>query len=86
MSRRVTLLVGLCVAIGLVAACSDSKGAKRALEAQGYTHVETTGHSFFGCDDTDTFSTGFHAQGANGMAVSGSVCRKWLHGSVVRVE
>lgn len=85
MSRRI-LMVGIAMAAGLIAGCSDSDGAKRVLEGEGYTEVVPTGHSFFGCDDDAVYSTGFHALDTKGRPVTGAVCRGWFHGSIVRVN
>ena len=54
--------------------CTDEEGARRALEAVGYTHIQITGYSFFTCSKDDFQHTGFTARGVNGAPVSGAVC------------
>lgn len=54
--------------------CTDSSGAKRILEAQGFTNIETTGYALTGCSDDDQYQTGFKAKGATGKTVEGVVC------------
>lgn len=51
MKRIVTLLV-IVLCVGL-SACTDAPKATNLLESQGYTRVETTGYSLFGCNDND---------------------------------
>jgi len=64
--------------------CSSSSEARRVLEANGYTSIETTGHKFFACSEDDVFSTGFEATSPNGTRVSGAVCSGWLKGATIR--
>lgn len=66
--------------------CSDSDGAKRAVESMGYTNVKTHGWALFGCADDDAFKTKFTATGQNGKPVSGVVCGGFLKGSTVRTD
>jgi hypothetical protein len=74
------------VALGL-AACSDPAGAERALKQQGYVAIETTGYSWTGCGEGDTYATGFNARTSAGYQVEGVVCSGWSwfsKGSTIR--
>jgi hypothetical protein len=51
----------------------DPEGTVNTLENQGYTAVQTTGYSWFGCGK-DIYSTGFDAVSPSGAHVSGQVC------------
>lgn len=66
------LLIAL-LALSLTA-CSNGNDAQKALEAQGFTDIETTGYSAFACSDDDFFSTGFVATNPQGKRVKGTVC------------
>jgi hypothetical protein len=70
----------------LVAGCSDSTTAERALDAAGYTNVKTTGYKFFSCGKDDAFSTGFIAKGPTGKNVTGAVCSGWFKSSTIRLD
>lgn len=70
----------------LISGCSDSTGAKRALEQSGYSDIQTTGYSFFGCDKNDAYHTGFIAKGPTGKPVEGVVCSGVFKGSTVRLD
>lgn len=67
-----------------LAACTDAPGAEKALQAAGYRDVRLTGYQMFGCDEKDTFRTGFTAIGPTGVRVNGAVCSGWLKGSTIR--
>jgi len=73
----IMLMILLFVLLHLIA-CSDSSGTKRILEQQGYTNVETTGYSFFGCDKSDHVRTRFIAASPNGKTIEGTVCNGFL--------
>lgn len=64
----------LIVAAMLLVGCTDAENATRLLKAQGYTDIEITGYSAFGCSEDDTLHTGFRAKGVNGQVVVGTVC------------
>lgn len=64
------MIVGLLVLAG----CSDSDTAIKALKGAGYTDIRTTGYSWFACGEGDSFSTGFVAKGPTGVKVEGAVC------------
>lgn len=72
------------VALGFLAACDDPNTAKRTLSQMGYTDIEITGYSLFGCGKDDDFHTGFAATSPNGLRVTGVVCSGWLKGATVR--
>jgi hypothetical protein len=76
------LFVAIAVA-GLVG-CYSNSDARKALEAQGFTQIETHGHSFTGCGDDDTFATKFDAVSPSGQAVSGVVCSGVFKRATVR--
>ena len=72
----------------LLAACSDSSGAVKALDGAGYTEIETLGWSpWGGCSDDDFYVTKFRAKGPTGKNVSGVVCSGfWFKGSTIRTQ
>lgn len=82
------VLAGL-VAI-LLSGCTDEDGARRALTAQGFHDIRTTGYRFFGCDSgkgsDDYWHTGFEAVGPTGVHVTGIVCSGILKGQTVRFD
>lgn len=77
------LAIGLLLTLG---ACSDAPTAVRAVENSGMTEARTTGYRFFGCDEKDTFHTGFVARNTKGQEVTGVVCSGWLKGATVRFD
>ena len=79
------IVMGVAVMLGL-SACSDGPAATKALQGAGYTDIHTTGYAFFGCDEKDTFHTGFIAKGPTGQHVEGVVCSGWLKGATIRTE
>lgn len=79
------MILVLALAIGLTG-CSSDNDARRALEGAGYTNIQTTGYSFFGCGKEDSFRTGFTAVGPSGVAVSGVVCSGWFKGATIRTD
>jgi len=68
----------------ILSACSDADGARQTLEQMGYTNIQVTGYSLFGCDERDTFRTAFTAISPNGTPVDGVVCSGWFKGNTVR--
>jgi chloramphenicol 3-O-phosphotransferase len=70
----------------LLAGCTSSDEAIRALSAAGYTNIQITGYQFLGCDEKDTFHTGFVARGANGQAIEGVVCSGIFKGATIRTD
>lgn len=73
--KRILLLAVLALSL---TACSNSNDAVKALEAQGFTDIQTTGHSFFACSKDDFYSTGFVATNPQGKRVKGTVCSGFL--------
>ena len=65
---------------------SDFEKGSKILESQGYSNVQNTGHSYFCCDEKDTYSTGFTAVGKDGTIVKGCFCSNLLKGITVRYE
>jgi hypothetical protein len=68
---------GILIIMGFVAlgvGCTDEKGARKALEAQGFTEVQTDGWAGpFVCGD-DWNATDFVAKNAEGKTVTGTAC------------
>jgi uncharacterized protein YcfL len=58
----------------LLAGCYSSNDARKALEAQGFTDIEVTGHAWFACSKSDTYATSFNAKNPQGKRVSGAAC------------
>lgn len=81
------LFAGCLAAIACsLAACDDPKTARHALEAMGFTHIETHGYAMFGCSKSDDFATKFVAVNPQGRTVTGVVCSGWLKGATVRFD
>ena len=78
MSRWVVLIALLATG------CTDADGARRSLQEQGYTQVQTEGYSWFGCGKGDTFATRFSAKSVAGLQVKGVVCSDWFKGTTIR--
>ncbi len=72
--------------IFLLAGCTQPEKATRALEAAGYTQIDITGYNFFGCDEKDSFHTGFTAKGSTGAPIEGVVCGGFFKGATIRVD
>lgn len=62
----------------LLAACSNSNDAIKALDSMGFTEIKTTGYSWFSCSDSDFYSTGFIAINNHGKEVRGAVCSGFM--------
>lgn len=78
------IAVVLCAAV--LAACSSADEATRTLQGAGYKDIRITGYAFFGCDENDTFHTGFEATGPSGQRVSGVVCSGVMKGATIRTN
>jgi hypothetical protein len=66
-------------------ACTDEKGARKALEGQGFTDIEFHGHAFERCGKGDDTCTEFTAIGPTGVRVRGAVgCGYACKGCTVR--
>lgn len=76
----------LVISLLLLSACTQPDKSTRALEGAGYTEVQITGYNFFGCDEKDSFHTGFNAKGSNGKRVEGVVCGGWFKGATIRLD
>lgn len=73
------------VAALLFSSCvTDTTDAKRALRNQGFTHINITGMSFFGCGKDDLPGRTFRAKNPHGDTVEGVVCCGILKGCTVR--
>ncbi len=70
----------------ILAGCTDSNVATRALSGAGYKNIQITGYSVFGCSDEDFFHTGFEATGVDGSRVSGTVCSGFFKGATIRMD
>jgi hypothetical protein len=53
--------------------CSDEQRTTKVLSDQGYSNIQTTGHSWSGCSEDDSYCTGFNALSPAGKPVSGVV-------------
>jgi len=71
-------------AVALLSACTNTSNAERVLADNGYTDIQMTGYSLFGCDKNDTFSDGFKAKSPNGKMVEGVVCSGVFKGATIR--
>lgn len=70
----------------ILSGCSDSEGATRILQQNGYINIHTTGYSFMMCGKDDAFSTGFTATSSSGRNVEGAVCSSWFTGYTIRFK
>lgn len=80
--KRLMILTALVALAG----CSDSDGARKALEGAGYSDIQIGGYQFTGCGESDWTSTGFTAKGPTGKPVDGVVCGGWPKGSTIRTN
>lgn len=58
----------------ILAACTNSEDARRALTSAGYTNISTGGYDWFACGGDDTYATKFTATNPAGNRVNGVVC------------
>jgi hypothetical protein len=72
------------VCLLVLAGCTSSNDALRALEGAGYTDIKLGGYAWFSCSQDDSFATEFTATGPSGKQVSGAVCSGWFKGSTIR--
>jgi hypothetical protein len=84
---RKFLFVAIALASCLLLAGCDEEGAKRAIEAYGFSDVSLTGMPWYGCaqDDDDFYNTKFTAKAANGRPVNGVACGGPFKGWTVRI-
>ena len=85
-AKRRAYLTSAALLAGALCACTDGDKASRALSAAGYHNVQIIGWRAFGCDENDTFHTGFRATGADGQPVTGVVCSGILKNATVRTD
>lgn len=64
----------LALSVLLLAGCTNSGDAHRALEAIGFSEIEITGYSWLACGKDDFYHTGFTAINQEQMRVYGTVC------------
>ena len=82
---KTAMTLALCTA--LLAGCTQTDDAVRALESAGYTDVQLDGYDFFFFFEDDFYKTKFRAKGPNGKPVSGVVCAGLLFkGATVRLN
>ena len=81
--KRIALMV---LALAALAGCTDEPGARKALAGAGFKDVSVTGYTLWGCDEKDTFHTGFEARGPSGQFVTGVVCSGWMKGATIRFD
>lgn len=75
----------LILAILVLSACTDQRGAQNALDDMGMKNIVTGGYDWFSCSKDDFYHTHFTADNANGKQVSGTVCSGiWFKNSTVR--
>jgi len=76
------LLVG---AVLMTVGCSRPQSARRVLDLNGFTQVQTHGYIMYGCGQGDTFATKFTALSPTGVPVTGVVCEGLLKGATIRI-
>ena len=79
----------LCAVLLGTNSCTNESAARKTLKASGYSQIEITGWSMFGCGKDDGTCTGFRAVGPTGVAVEGVVgCGfwGWQKGGTLRIE
>lgn len=85
--KKIIAIIALALTLS---ACSDSSGAKKALEGAGYHDIRITGYRMYGCDTgkhgSDTYTTGFAAKGPTNVYVTGVVCKGFWKGSTIRLD
>lgn len=79
-------IIGALLIVAALGACTDPRGATRALEGLDLRGIELTGFRLWGCGQDDQYATGFRAKNAKGQVVTGVVCGGWLKGSTVRFD
>lgn len=62
----------------LLTGCYNSNDAQKALQSEGLTQVQVTGHAWFACADDDFYATSFTAINVHGKQVSGAVCSGFI--------
>jgi hypothetical protein len=77
-------IIAIVFASLIVFGCTDADRAYQTLLNAGFSDVEITGYSFFGCSEDDVFHTKFTARNAHGNYVDGVVCSGWFKGATIR--
>lgn len=77
------LLIPILASVAVIS-CTDGPSARRTLDAYGFTDVQITGYTPFGCGEDDMSHTGFMAKSMAGRSVSGVVCCGALKACTVR--
>ena len=49
-------MLALAVACALLAGCYSSNDARKALQAEGFTDIQITGHAWFACSEDDFYN------------------------------
>jgi hypothetical protein len=84
---RVVLAIGILVLVmWSTHAPADREGARRCLEAAGYTDIEFVRGRPLSRSQTDFYCTGFEATSPSGRHVSGYVTGGLLGGSALHVD
>lgn len=80
-------LIAIVLALAIVtSSCTNDNGARKALEAQGFSNIQLTGWAAAMCGEDDT-CTGFVATGPTGRRVEGAVgCGYWFKGCTIRIK
>jgi hypothetical protein len=81
-----TLIVGVSLVFGAIIFATDSDGATRTLQQQGYTNIVITGPRPLSKGQDDLYSTGFEATSPSGARVTGVVTRGLFKGSTIRFD
>ena len=76
----------LIIAAILLSGCTQVDRSTEVLGSAGYTNIQITGYAVFGCDEKDSFHTGFKATGVNGKPVEGVVCSGLFKGATIRLD
>ena len=85
MRNTIYTMLSALILIGCSSNNDFEKGRKQLIQ-QEYTNIKNTGHSWFCCDDKDSFSTGFTAVDKKGETVEGCICSGVLKGVTIRFE
>jgi len=71
---KIKALIGLSLLTAVLAGCTNSEDANRALSNAGYTDIRTGGYAWLDCSKDDFYHTEFTAGNPNGQQVAGVVC------------
>lgn len=84
--KKLIICFGLFVGASSCTSNNDFNKAKKILESQGLTNIESTGYKPFCCDEKDGWSTGFKATDKQGNPVKGCICSGLLKGVTIRYQ